>query len=302
MIKTSVIILTKNAGDDLDPVLSRVYSQTGAGTFEVIIIDSGSTDRTLEIAGKYPVRLEKIAPQEFHHAKTRNYAAGIASGEILVFLTQDACPVSDLWLQAMLSSFDDQSVAAAYGRQTPRPGSTVERQIVLETVYGEERLIKDPTKPNGLGYRQYHFSDVNSAIRRNVWNAIRFPEDLKVFEDLGIAKRILDSGLKIVYEPRAAVIHSHNHTTIALFKRYFDAGVIWKKLGIWNNETRDSMLADMRRLMIRKLSRRRHKNGSSTHSLLRENVAKAAGLFLGLHARYLPHQVKRKISAFQLFE
>ena len=88
--------------------------------------------------------------------------------------------------------------------------------------------MKDPAHRNGIGYRFYHFSDVNAAIRRDIWEAVRFPEDLKVFEDLGIAKQILDRGWKIVYEPEAAVFHSHPHTTVGLFKRYFDIGYTLK--------------------------------------------------------------------------
>jgi rhamnosyltransferase len=203
----------------------------------------------------------------------------------------------------MISNFSDPLVGAAYGRQLPRHGSTSERQSVLDTVYGEQRIVKDPARPDEWGYRHYHFSDANSAIRRNVWEATRFPEELKVFEDLGIAKRILDGGRKIVYDPLAAVYHSHNHTTAGLFKRYFDAGVIWNQLGIWNEGTRESMLRDMGRQLRRKFRRSEGKDASrAAHPSVSQHLAKAAGLFLGLHERYIPLVMKRRMSAFRLFE
>ena len=131
-----------------------------------------------------------------------------------------------------------------------------EREDTLDTLYGEQRIVKDPAHRNGLGYRFYHFSDVNAAIRRSVWEAVRFPEDLRVFEDIGIAKGILDRGWKIVYEPKSPVFHSHSHTTVGLFKRYFDIGYTLKLLKIWDAPgTRKSMLRDVWKLLKIKAKR-----------------------------------------------
>lgn len=304
MIQASVLVLTKNEERNIGACLEAVYSQKDVGPFEVVVVDSSSIDATQQIARRYPVRVLQISAEAFHHARTRNFAASLAEGEFLVFLAADAFPVSTDWLQAILSNFSDLSVAAVYGRHVPKAGSTFERQDALDAVYGEERLVKDPTRgPAESGYRYYHFSTVNAAIRKSVWQAIRFPQDMKCFEDLGIAKRILDAGWKIVYEPRAAVFHSHNHTTNGLFKRYFDSGVIWKQLGIWNDQTRASMLRDMVRLLRRKLIRLDRNDANRKIGMsIRQDLAKAAGLFLGLHGRYLPQALKRRLSAIRLFE
>src|SRR5262249_9375005 len=156
----------------------------------------------LQIVRCYPVRLEQIPPATFHHARTRNYAAGLAKGEFLVFLSQDAIPASDTWLASMLANFGEPAVGAVYGRQLPKSCCNVERHHNLTTTYGDIRIVKEAKSKEKLGYRYYFFSDANSAIRKDVWQATGFPEELKVFEDIGIAKRILDSGKKIVYEPR----------------------------------------------------------------------------------------------------
>lgn len=303
MVQASILLLTKNEARNIGACLEAIYAQETPGAFEVVVVDSGSTDETTEIVRRYPVRLEKIPAEEFHHARTRNFAAQLARGQFLVYLVADALPASGEWLEALLGNFADARVAAVYGRHMPKAGSSLEREDTLDALYGKERLVKDPVHGQEMGYRYFHFSTVNAAIRKEVWEKTRFPEELKCFEDLGIAKRILDSGGQIVYEPRAAVFHSHNHTETSLFKRYFDAGVIWKQLGIWNEETRKSMLGDMGGLLRKKLARMgMNGNGQRVGTSVRQDVAKAAGLLLGLNERYLPLALKRRLSAIGLYE
>jgi rhamnosyltransferase len=302
MVSASILVLTKNGSKDIGALLQAVYSQEEVRANEVVLIDSGSSDATLQIARQYPVRIEHIQPDSFHHARTRNLAAELTSSEILVFLSQDAVPASPTWLAAMLANFKDAGVGAVYGRQFPKSQSSLERQNVLETIYGEQRLVKDPALGNRLGYRFYHFSDANSAIRRSVWQGTRFPEELAVFEDLGIAKRILDAGWKIVYEPRACVFHSHQHSTFELFKRYFDIGFTLKQLKIWNAPgVGGSMLRDAGNLLKRKLVPSASRSSRAALNGMCQDLAKSAGLFLGLNERYLPLGVKKHLSAHQVF-
>ncbi|HVS88019.1 MAG TPA: glycosyltransferase [Candidatus Acidoferrum sp.] len=303
MSEISILLLTKNEERNIGACLRALFSQKCAEPFEVILVDSGSTDCTLEIARSYPVRIEQIPSEAFHHACTRNFAAGLANGQFLVYLAADALPASNTWLGALIANFADPSVGAVYGRHLPRPGSTLERQDALDAVYGDARLVKDASSRQKLGYRYYHLSTVNAAIRRDVWQATRFPEDLKVFEDLGIAKRILDSGWMIVYEPGACVYHSHQHTTVGLFKRYFDIGVTLKRLDMWNDQARSSMLQDFWGLLKKKVTRF-DGNGASrlVGASIRQDLAKSAGIFLGLNEHYLPLALKRRSSAFRLFD
>jgi rhamnosyltransferase len=302
MIDVSILILTKNGGQEFSRCLEAVCCQTAIENAEVIVVDSGSTDGTLEVLKRFPVEVHQVPAEAFHHARTRNYAASLAKGEILVFLSQDAIPSSNTWLRAIAANFSDPSVGAAYGRQLPKPGSSLERQDALDTIYGGERVVKDPAQRNGLGYRFYHFSDVNAAIRRTVWQATRFPEDLRVFEDLGIAKRILDAGWKIVYEPEACVFHSHYHTTLGLFKRYFDIGYTLRRLQIWSaGSTRSSLLRDAHRLLMSKLQRVKGRDDArrASHAIA-QDLVKSAGLFLGLQQAYLPSGLKRHLSAHHI--
>src|SRR6266550_1246429 len=124
----SILILTKNEALNIERCLDMVFRQEVKGEYEVVVVDSGSSDCTLEIAQRYPVRGYSIAPEEFHHARTRNFAASLAQGEFLVYLAADALPATTDWLHWLISNFSDPDVAGVYGRHLPKEGSTFERQ------------------------------------------------------------------------------------------------------------------------------------------------------------------------------
>lgn len=298
--ETSILIPTKNGMNRIDSCLRAIFSQTGVGFYEVLAVDSGSTDGTLDVIRDYPARIVSIPSEEFHHARTRNYAASLAQGTVLVFLSQDAVPAHPGWLAALLRNFRDAAIGAAYGRQIPAGSATEERHEVLDAIYGTERLVKGPDSKSRLGFRYYHFSDANAAIRRDVWESTRFPEDLWVFEDLGIAKRILDAGWSIAYDPAAEVIHSHNHSCTQLFRRYFDIGYTFHRLGIWNGATQHSLAKEFVTLL-----KRRNRTGPNRRARSvagwKRNVAKSLGFVLGANEEYLPLALKRHFSAYKVF-
>src|SRR5947209_1188805 len=140
MVAISVLLLTKNGSRDLERVLPALYNQREIPRLEVIAVDSGSTDGTVPLLQRYALRLKQIAPHEFHHARTRNLAATMATGEFIVLLSQDAVPTSDLWLNRLLANFSDPKVGAVYGRQLPKPGSLSERHDTLDTIYGVKKV------------------------------------------------------------------------------------------------------------------------------------------------------------------
>ncbi len=223
-IDTSIIILTKNGGANFPQILGRVYSQQYAGNYEVIVIDSGSTDATIEEAQKYPVRMVEIKPEEFHHGHTRNLGAELAQGQYLVYITQDALPLSNYWLQKLTNNFTEPQVAMVIGRQIAWEHTKPPEKFFYFYNFPDFKIV---IKSGADNY--YHdnvfISDVNSAYRKEILRQYRFSESIVMAEDKELAARVLAGGLSIVYEPGAAVYHSHDQTIKSAFEKSLDYGL-----------------------------------------------------------------------------
>ncbi len=228
MTNISIIILVKNGGAYLEEVLKAVFSQRIDGEFEVVAVDSGSTDQSLEILARFPVRVEKILPATFNHGETRNLGASMSRGTCLVYLTQDALPRDDRWLGKLVEPLkEDPAVAGAYSSHHPRSDCPLmERRQILQTelTSGKQKRVNV-----AVGNPEYErcpypfiwFSNTSSCIRKEVWEKFPFrPVDFA--EDQDWAKRVLDAGYKTVYVPDSVVIHSHHYRPVKNFRRHFE--------------------------------------------------------------------------------
>jgi len=289
----SIIIPTKNAGSDFQDVLEAIYAQKYPGDLEVIIVDSGSTDNTLEIARNYPAKVHQIKPEDFGHGKTRNFAASLATGDYLIFLTQDAVPASEGWLSNLTRNFEDNKVAGVYGRQIPREGTNPMESFFLHTNFPLSRMVK--SADHGIvAMNTIFFSNVSSAIRNEVFREYSFDENIIMSEDQEWAKKVLLAGYKIVYDPESSVYHSHNWDIKTLFQRYFDSGVSLsqfasKEFGNFTSAGLALVASEIKFLMT---------NGY-VRWLPREvvyDLTKFLALSLGKRERYLPLSLKKRLS------
>ena len=223
MSDCSIILLSYNGGSLTREALAAVLAQQTERTFQVIVIDSGSSDGSVEYLRQQPVQLVQISNSEFGHGATRNQGARMADSPLLVFLSQDAVPATMDWLDNLLAPLANPGVGAVYGRQLPRDTHICER-FFLEQTYPPvpRRRTLNPGKP--LTLRDIFLSNVHSACRTEVWEQCPFDEGLVMCEDQQWAKDILSHGYEIVYEPKAAVYHSHRYTPLQAFKRNFDTG------------------------------------------------------------------------------
>lgn len=246
--KVSVVIPTWNAGKPFRAVLEAVFGQSVKA--EVVIIDSSSTDGTAELAQSFPVRFARTTPQEFNHGATRNQAARMAAGELIAFLTQDAEPADQHWLEHLIEPFADGQVAGTYSRVVPRADASplVERSVKADLVYGSTPVKKHVApenwqKTSPFEKRVYgHFNNVSSCVRKSVFARTPFPVT-DFGEDLAWGVRMLELGHAIVYQPSSIVVHSHATHLLADYRRYrADAILMHQLFGFRNRPTLKSAL------------------------------------------------------------
>ena len=234
----SVVIPVKNGACTLDATIQGILSQTLADRTEIIIIDSGSTDGTIEIARKYPVRIHIIPPETFNHGTTRNLGAELALGEFVVMTVQDARPVDNRWLETMLQHFDDPLVAGVSGRQmTPHDldKNPLQWSHTFDEPLPRRVFFQDPSafrELSGESKRTYCFiDDVTAMYRHSVLEEIPF-RPVMFAEDSIWAYDALESGYALVYDPRATVYHYHNYSFSYRFRRVLT--VLFHEYHFWN--------------------------------------------------------------------
>ena len=205
----SIVIRTKNEAKHLAPVLDAIERQDHRAR-EVIVLDSGSTDRTVEIARRFRVRVVAITPESFTPGHGLNVGVAASESEVVAFLSGHALPCDEWWLRSITEPLSDERVAGCYGRQVPLLGCHPWERLDLERTFGCRPRVQthDP-----------FFSNANAAIRREVWERIPFREDLPGGEDHAWAAAAQAAGYCIVYNPRAAAGHSHNEGLRKLYRR-----------------------------------------------------------------------------------
>jgi rhamnosyltransferase len=237
-VDVSIVLLTYNGDTYLSEVLVSIFRQNTAFSYEVIVIDSGSSDRTLEIIKCYPVRLLQIPNREFGHGQTRNLGVRHASGQYVVFLTQDATPASEYWLHHLVHPLvENENVAGVYSRQMPRPNCDPWEARDINIGAGPVSTLKRIDFQDSLQRETYRsnqsrfiaFSNVSSCIRKNILVHLPFAENIVMMEDQEWCKRAIESGYWIRYEAASVVYHSHNHSLGMIYKRQLDYGVSLRK-------------------------------------------------------------------------
>lgn len=216
----SLIIRCCNEEKHIGRLISGILAQTIKDT-EIIIVDSGSTDATLSIVSRYPVKIIKIKQEDFSFGYSLNVGCSHASSNILVFASAHVYPVYSDWLENILAPFADDKVALVYGKQR---GNEI-------TKYSEHRIF-DHWFPDKSNLNQDHpfCNNANAAIRKAVWKILPYNEAITGIEDIDWSKKVLDQGYKIAYNADAEVIHVHHETPRRIFNRYRREAIALKNI------------------------------------------------------------------------
>ena len=225
-MKVSILIRTKNEEAAIAKTLNIINSQT-LQPYDIIVVDSGSTDQTVEIVRQWKnINLIQIKSEDFIYGKSLNIGFEAAKGDVVISLSAHAFPKDTEWLEMLVKPFNDPNVAATYGRQLPHLDAWPPVQRDYLSYYGDSIRVQNDAKDPA----NFCFSNSNSAVRRSIWETQPFHETISYAEDQEWAANVLRLGYKIIYEPQATVYHSHNESFSKVFLRSYNEHRAYKEL------------------------------------------------------------------------
>tara|TARA_R110002072_G_scaffold73069_11_gene174293 strand:- start:224 stop:1108 length:885 start_codon:yes stop_codon:yes gene_type:complete len=209
----SIVIRTYNEGKWLGDALEACAAQDDSEfSHEVVIVDSGSTDRTLEIAESYGARIMHIEKSDFTFGRSLNIGCEAARGRFLTFISGHCIPVGDQWLANLVRPLHDGVCAFTYGRQMGHQGFTK---------FSEEQIFRKYfPEHSAIPQDGYFCNNANSAIISEIWRKYRFDEDVTGLEDMVMGRQLVGDGLSIGYVAGAPVIHVHEESWSKVKTRY----------------------------------------------------------------------------------
>lgn len=226
----SIIILAFNNGKYLRRLISKIFSAKGNFKIEVVVLDSGSTDKTRSTIKKIQKKYKEIIYMyqenvRFNHGLTRNLAVRFTNGRFVLFISADAFPKSNNFLAAFYKVLSmNKKIIACYGKEVPRSTTPFIQKLDTMMFYeeldsyagGQPLLIsKGKIMPSRL---KYSLNNVFSAYHRSYLVMHPFPK-IQYGEDFVAGKKIIGAGYKIAYVPECVVVHSHDFTLIEYFQR-----------------------------------------------------------------------------------
>ncbi len=216
----AIVIRAFNEEEHLERLLEGISCQT-IKDVNVILVDSGSTDRTVEIAEKHHAKIVHIDPMEFTFGRSLNLGIQAAEEDLILIASAHVFPVYPDWIEEMLKPFSDPNVALVYGKQRGVQGSHFSERQIFNHWYGEESIAT----------QEHPFcNNANSAIRRALWSKHPFDESLPGLEDLAWAKWALENQYRISYVAHAEIKHVHQESWHGIRKRYLREGMAFKSI------------------------------------------------------------------------
>jgi rhamnosyltransferase len=241
----SIVIRAYNEEKHIGKLLSGIEKQTVTSR-EVILVDSGSTDSTLEIANEYPVKIVPIKPDEFTFGRSLNRGIAAAGGKYIVIISAHCYPVYPDWLEQLLKSFENENVAVSYGKQRGAETNHYSEHQFFANYFPE---ISQPDQG------QPYTHNANAAIRRSLWEQHPYNEQITGLEDLAWSSWAKQQGFSISYVAEAEVIHIHDETFKQVHNRYRREAIALKQILPESQFTFRNMVSMIFRKVARDMSR-----------------------------------------------
>jgi rhamnosyltransferase len=312
MPEVTVAIPVRDGGALLARTLDALACQSV--THQLLVCDSGSRDGSPALVREHGGEVIEIAPAQFSHGGTRNLLMRGSRGARVAFLTQDAEPADEHWLERLLSGFElAGDVALVYGPYCPRASAPAPVRLELERWFGSlspdgeptvERLsVEERALPAGelIGRRGF-FTDANACVARAAWEQVPFRE-VPYAEDRLLAIDMLRAGYAKAFVPAAAVLHSHHYAPYEQLRRSFDEWRGLREVYGWREPARPSYLLGQLRGELgqarRSLAREAISDAQRRATLMavgRHHALRLAGAVLGSRADRLPPPVRRQLS------
>lgn len=253
-MKVSVVIRSYNEAAHIGKLLLGIAAQRMAA-HEVIVVDSGSTDGTVDIARRHGARVIAIDKREFTFGRALNVGCATATGDILVFASAHVYPTFDTWLERLVAPFGDERVVLSYGRQR---GNHINK-------FSEHRIFEQwfPAEPV-CPQRSYFCNNANCAVRRLAWEQQPYDETLTGLEDLAWAKLAQENGQWIAYSAEAEIVHVHDEAWAQIQNRYRREAIAMRRIDSHADFTKwdfarllvSNVVADMRAALHQGVLRR----------------------------------------------
>ena len=281
MPAASMVIRARNEGAALGRLLDGIRLQD-FDDVEVLLVDSGSTDDTRDIAAAAGCRVIDLVPERFTYGRALNVGCEAARSRVCVVISAHCVPVNDRWLSRLLEPLRDAAVAGSYGKQLPLAGTLPYEQRNLLTGF-----------PFGSRRQTSHafFHNANAALRREVWERTPFDETLPGLEDRDWARRVLAAGWQLVYEPLAMVYHQHTESLGQIYARSFREGVALRRLDPGYAQSPARFVVNYLRGVQRdvRFVRRYGKSWRALGALVPQRLMEIYGTYRGVNAQEARH-------------
>ena len=219
-LKVTAVIRAYNEERHIGRLLSGLERQTQPPD-EVIVVDSGSTDATVDIATHYGARIVTIEKEKFSFGRSLNLGCEAAKGDLLLNVSAHVYPVYDTFVSHITAPFADPKVGITYGRQIGDH----------RTKYSESRVLLKWFPTTNIPVQDHPFSNnANAVVRKSLWKKLRYDEELTGLEDLEFAKRAMAEDWKISYVADAPVVHVHEETWDRIRNRYRREAIAYARI------------------------------------------------------------------------